>query len=216
LFFNQTTRRRVKAAALRNGTHLRTPDGAAATVIGGSIPRHHTGWMWDLTIPTDHDFYIQTAATAILVHNEVCRDLPSPFGKDTYAVIGRRPDINAARPWDNHEVLTLNKWSVDRNDEWIQGIIAKGQKVYLASPINDISLFDPATSGPYGQTLFAREINQQTPYSGTRCPRLPGDLDPVVRPKVAQAAGFPLTAPRRNPMPWALGVWVSVRVSWFW
>jgi hypothetical protein len=28
-----------------------------------------TGWMWDLTIPTDHDFYIHAATSAVLVHN---------------------------------------------------------------------------------------------------------------------------------------------------
>ncbi len=47
------------------------------------------------------------------------------------------------------------------DDEWIAGIIAKGQKVYLASdPMKAENLFDPATSGPDGQTLFAREMNQ--------------------------------------------------------
>ncbi len=45
------------------------------------------------------------------------------------------------------------------DDEWIAGIIAKGQKVYLASdPMKAENLFDPATSGPDGQTLFAREM----------------------------------------------------------
>jgi hypothetical protein len=38
--------------------------------MGGSTPRDAAGWMWDLTIPGDHDFYIQaTTDTAILVHN---------------------------------------------------------------------------------------------------------------------------------------------------
>jgi hypothetical protein len=71
LFWDQDSRRWVKAAALKYGTHLRTPTGSTATVLGGSTPRDTTGWMWDLTIPgnNDHDFYIQTADTAILVHN---------------------------------------------------------------------------------------------------------------------------------------------------
>ena len=67
----------AKAASLKYGTHLRTPDGGdAATVAGGWIPRQARGWMWDLTIPgnNDHDFYIDTTAADVLVHN--CGDLP--------------------------------------------------------------------------------------------------------------------------------------------
>jgi hypothetical protein len=59
----------VKAAALRYGTHLRTPAGGYATAAGGWTPKTATGWMWDLTIPGDHDFYIDTIAAPVLVHN---------------------------------------------------------------------------------------------------------------------------------------------------
>ena len=59
----------VKAAALRYGTHLRSPSGRAASVAGGWVPPQSAGWMWDLTIPGDHDFYIDTTVVAILVHN---------------------------------------------------------------------------------------------------------------------------------------------------
>jgi hypothetical protein len=65
----------IKAAALKHGTHLRTPDGRTATVTGGWTPHDTTGSMWDLTIPADHDFYIETTAAAILVHNVGC-ELP--------------------------------------------------------------------------------------------------------------------------------------------
>lgn len=44
-----------------------TPTGGTATVLGGHTPQDRSGWMWDLTIPGDHDFYIDT--TAALVHN---------------------------------------------------------------------------------------------------------------------------------------------------
>jgi hypothetical protein len=62
----------VKAGALRYGGHLRTPGSGYATVTGGWTPKVTTGWMWDLTIPgnNDHDFYINTAATAVLAHNQ--------------------------------------------------------------------------------------------------------------------------------------------------
>ncbi|MBO0822839.1 MAG: hypothetical protein J2P27_03145, partial [Actinobacteria bacterium] len=62
----------VKAAALKYGTHLRTPSGSdTAVVTGGWIPSQRDGWMWDLTVPgnNDHDFYISTTAADVLVHN---------------------------------------------------------------------------------------------------------------------------------------------------
>ena len=64
----------VKAGALRYGTHLRTPGGGIASVLGGSTPRVTSGWMWDLTVHTDHDFYIQISASFALVHNDSCTD----------------------------------------------------------------------------------------------------------------------------------------------
>jgi hypothetical protein len=86
----------AKAASLKYGTHLRTPDGSdTATVAGGWTPAVTAGWMWDLTIPgnNDHDFYVVpvtvdrttssnhtyhvgTGNTPVLVHN--C----SPFSED--------------------------------------------------------------------------------------------------------------------------------------
>jgi RHS repeat-associated protein len=72
LFWDATARRWIKAAALRYGTHLRTPTSTTATTLGGHAPTNSTGWMWDLTIPRNHDFYIQAATTTILVHNISC------------------------------------------------------------------------------------------------------------------------------------------------
>ncbi|HEY6312254.1 MAG TPA: RHS repeat-associated core domain-containing protein [Streptosporangiaceae bacterium] len=81
LFWDQDTRRWVKAGALKYGTHLRTPAGGTATVLGGYTPRHHDGWMWDLTVTPSHDFYIDTADTAILVHNiSGCDESPADAG----------------------------------------------------------------------------------------------------------------------------------------
>jgi hypothetical protein len=69
----------VTAGDLKPGTRLRTPSGSdTATVVLGWIPKQCDGWMWDLTIPgnNDHDFYIDTTAAAVLVHN--CGGLPTP------------------------------------------------------------------------------------------------------------------------------------------
>jgi Pretoxin HINT domain len=68
-FWDATAHRWIKASALRHGSHLRTPTGGHATVVRSWIPQQSTGWMWDLTIPGDHDFYIDTPAADILVHN---------------------------------------------------------------------------------------------------------------------------------------------------
>jgi len=85
LFWDQAGSRWVKAAALRYGTRLRTPAGGAATVLGGHAPRDRSGWMWDLTIPGNHDFYVRAAGTAVLVHNcgDETRALESGFVEPT-------------------------------------------------------------------------------------------------------------------------------------
>ena len=70
----------VPANHLKTGMHLKTPDGQSAVVVGGSVPAVHDGWMWDLTVQDDHDFYVEPAAAlppvragpsevAVLVHN---------------------------------------------------------------------------------------------------------------------------------------------------
>jgi hypothetical protein len=71
LFWDQATGRWTKAASLKYGDYLRTSDGTIATVAGGYVPASASGWMWDLSVPggDDHDFYIDTAAAAVLVHN---------------------------------------------------------------------------------------------------------------------------------------------------
>jgi hypothetical protein len=71
LFWDQDTRRWVKASALKRGTHLRAADGSNVTVLSGYAPADANGWMWDLSVPgdNDHDFYVDTADAAVLVHN---------------------------------------------------------------------------------------------------------------------------------------------------
>ena len=58
-----------RSGALKYGTHLHTPSGRSATVVGGYTPRVATGWMWDLTVTANHDFYVQVVRATILVHN---------------------------------------------------------------------------------------------------------------------------------------------------
>lgn len=69
LFWNPATQRWARAITLAHGTRLRTASGVAATVIGGESPADRTGWMWDLTVANDHDFYVHTTTVSVLVHN---------------------------------------------------------------------------------------------------------------------------------------------------
>jgi len=71
LFWDDTLHRWVKAGALRHGDHLRTPSRSNVTVVGGRAPASTAGWMWDISVPggNDHDFYIDSTVSAVLVHN---------------------------------------------------------------------------------------------------------------------------------------------------
>jgi len=84
--------------------HLKTPDGQAAVVVGGSAPAVRDGWMWDLTVPgnNDHDFYVSVAATAVLVHNDSCPSIGAlaccwPGGRVRLAESGPDPLRSAPR-----------------------------------------------------------------------------------------------------------------------
>jgi len=50
----------VSANKLSKNELLRASNGATVTVVGGTAPKQHDGWMWDLTVPgnNDHDFYV--------------------------------------------------------------------------------------------------------------------------------------------------------------
>jgi RHS repeat-associated protein len=80
LFWDLTRHQWVKAGELRYGDRLRGTHGqASATVLAGFAPRQHDGWMWDLTVTDDHDFYIApTTSGAVLVHN--CGDSTAQDG----------------------------------------------------------------------------------------------------------------------------------------
>jgi hypothetical protein len=69
LFWLPAAHRWIKAAALRYGTHLRTQAAPRRQSPVGATPGSRTGWMWDFTVPGDHDFYVVTGRSALLVHN---------------------------------------------------------------------------------------------------------------------------------------------------
>jgi RHS repeat-associated protein len=69
LFWDPATRQWRKAGSLAKGSRLAAPDGALVRVAGGHAARSRSGWMWDLTVASDHDFYVVAKRTAMLVHN---------------------------------------------------------------------------------------------------------------------------------------------------
>jgi hypothetical protein len=70
LFYDSTRHSWVEAAKLPKGDRLTTNDGSDVTVVDGVTPANAGGDMWDLTVPGDHDFYVEAGDTAVLVHND--------------------------------------------------------------------------------------------------------------------------------------------------
>ncbi|WP_308466738.1 RHS repeat-associated core domain-containing protein [Rathayibacter soli] len=68
LFWDATAKAWTEADHLRPGAVLRTDSGVVASVAKTEVVPG-AGNMWDLTVATDHDFYVTAAETAVLVHN---------------------------------------------------------------------------------------------------------------------------------------------------
>jgi large repetitive protein len=162
LFRDTTTERWVEASALKNGHLLRTPSGGTATVVSGHQPRRDDGWMWDLTVQNDHDFYVSTGTIAVLAHN--CPVL-----------LGTKADIQgymASKPEGEFDADFLNirgtmaggkggvgGWTWTRNKAFIDDALNAGREVRLVTDPNP-SLPAPPGGWPYaGGNTYARELN---------------------------------------------------------
>jgi hypothetical protein len=78
LFWDASSNRWVKAAAFRYGARLGTLGTGNVTVLGGDSPAYSTGWMWDLSVPGDQDFYVKAGQSSVLVHN--CTSYSNLYG----------------------------------------------------------------------------------------------------------------------------------------
>ena len=76
---------------------------------------------------------------------------------DNVAVIGRQWDTAVAKDWPGHEVADIPKWSIAKNDAWVNGVIERGQKVYIGSPETKANLWDSVNNR---STVFGRELSQ--------------------------------------------------------
>ncbi len=76
LFWDVTSHSWTPAFNLRIGDQLLTANGQLATVVQLTSVAG-TGWMYDLTVNRDHDFFIGIAGSDVLVHNDTECDLSS-------------------------------------------------------------------------------------------------------------------------------------------
>jgi len=103
LFYDITTHGWVQAEELHPGDHLYTLGGGLATVIGTQIIPGAAD-MWDLTVAREHDFYIDTSTTDILVHN-------CPSTRYTGPASGHGADQLAEAGFDNISVALIKAGS---------------------------------------------------------------------------------------------------------
>jgi hypothetical protein len=168
LFWDVTTRAWVNAARLHRGDHLRTPSGGYATVVAGWAPRDHTGWMWDLTIPADHDFYLVTGTAAVLVHNQSCptsraarrqamRDqgIPTSQQPDSQlsTVAGYQYTYTVPAEGGGERLMTVTDQTTDdvadHGPHWEAGP-AKDAAAYGRDPLGRLRVFNSKSKVPYG------------------------------------------------------------------
>ena len=84
--------------------------------------------------------------------------LPGPSGTASdIVVIGSRPDTLVAERWAGHKVLNIANWTIPRNDAFVASAIRNRQTAYLASPMNQGTLWDATANRP---TVFSRELGQ--------------------------------------------------------
>jgi RHS repeat-associated protein len=68
-FWDQTTHTWTRAADLTMKARLRMPDGREVALVSAAAPMLTNGFMWDLTVDIDHDFYVAAGTESVLVHN---------------------------------------------------------------------------------------------------------------------------------------------------
>jgi len=118
-----------------------TSAGGSAIELGGI--RHAFNSATRVDVPLDEAAYARTL-------------LGNPG--DT-VVLGRQPDTAVANGWPGHSVLDDPNWSLNLNDEFVQGAMDYQRPIYLASePAGN--LIQEAGERAGQPTIFARELDQ--------------------------------------------------------
>jgi hypothetical protein len=173
----------VKAGSLKYGTHLRTPGGTDNVVVtGGWIPAQRDGWMWDLTITPSHDFYLNTTAVDVLVHN--CGPSQSAPGGQR----GPGVSIKSLRMAMGRAGMSVKDYDIQyaENIAGVNGEPAYGASPYTASgapmmndagqPIIEISRMGLSDMPTATQTIL-HELYHQNMLSTTGYPGLESDAE---------------------------------------
>ncbi len=162
----------VGAGQLRAGQWLRA-GGGSWIQISSVRARTETTTVYNLTVARHHTYYAVAGTTPILVHNSSCANyswapVPAPLGPLPPALwwnaskgtptIGRLRDTGAVDGLDGYTFLSVDGWTIQKNDAWIQSIIDQRGTVYVGSPTAGTYW----SSGRKEPTVFAREIQQLT------------------------------------------------------
>lgn len=113
LFWNAATHHWVKADTLGHGSYLRGPGGGKILVLRDYTPADLSGWMWNLTVADDHDFYLQAGGVHVLVHNCPTAGEGSPKVSDVLKTklgsIMRAPLPKGSPAWGDIGDMTLDE-----------------------------------------------------------------------------------------------------------
>lgn len=142
-----------KAPEVADDTRIRGPDEAEEVLIEKPSS---TGGVnnWDEFNSKYGDTFLnkESAETG-------WREYQRAYNSDAIMVIGRKPDINVAKTWSDHQIMDISDWSPEVNRMWIQGAIDRKAIIYLGSPITDENLFR-IENGNKIATVFSDELEQ--------------------------------------------------------
>jgi hypothetical protein len=148
LFWNLTRRGWTRAGRLHRGDRLRALSGIRIVVTAIRRFSRRDATVYNLSIGTDHTYYVTAARTAVLVHN--CDPAPRSIGHspDYIDLAGNIGGKHFSVPDDVWNSMNpAEQWAA--NQRFLDRGIAEGAVFRLATPIEDMR--DPS--------IYAKEIN---------------------------------------------------------
>jgi hypothetical protein len=110
------------AGQLGIGTSIVTRAGPAVQVT--KVERQDAPvTVYNFTVQDGHTYFVGTVNGGLWVHNDC--------GLTT--VLGHLEDTAVAKNWPNHNVLNISDWTLEKNMQWLQSAIDRGDSLYLAS-----------------------------------------------------------------------------------
>jgi hypothetical protein len=178
----------VNANKLSKNEHLKAPGGATVTVVGGTTPKQHDGWMWDLTVPgnNDHDFYViaegasgqrahdvRAGDVAVLVHNTngcelFANKMPGTLRQEmaTAERLGVKPAAAGSAGFDSALNTGTIKWAVREDGtlvvmpKFVDGVEISHSVLSGGAAVRAVGEADVAGSADTG--YFGLDINNHS------------------------------------------------------